>query len=307
MLNFKSVTSLVTCIVIESISASPAIAQNEEKTGTITQSIVSAPLVDLDTQRELGLVTVGGRCSGTLLNRFWVITADHCVTLDTNVGSMNSRSLSDLSITSAWSTRIVIPSRLVRNWGPGQGIDIAMLFLGSGDFGYNEPLRNITIGQGPIQPGERVMLYGRGIYSFGAGTGPNNSVPAQRDGLYRGADFTVSGVGGGLITVETEEAGQSIAGGDSGGGMFQMDFNGFPTNLIGVHSVCYGVTYVPGQPQTWTWITNLGSCASQDLTLLRAGVINVAQEGWDRDTGPCPRNVAAACGVVEITNTLLLQ
>ena len=47
----------------------------------LQQRIIAGALVSVQTQQDLGLVTVGGGCSGTLVNRFWVLTADHCVTL----------------------------------------------------------------------------------------------------------------------------------------------------------------------------------------------------------------------------------
>ena len=93
------------------------------------QPLVLGALVSQEDQRELGLVTVGGGCSGTLLNRFWVLTADHCVTTN---GALNGPSLdpATLMITATWSAEAVRASRLVRNWG-GAGLDVALVFLGA--------------------------------------------------------------------------------------------------------------------------------------------------------------------------------
>ena len=99
----------------------------------VQQPIINGALVPIAVQRDLGLITVGGGCSGTLLNRYWVITADHCVTSN---GTINgpSAALTNLVITAAWTADTVVPTRLVRNWGGG-GLDVSLIYLGAGDFG----------------------------------------------------------------------------------------------------------------------------------------------------------------------------
>ena len=68
-----------------------------------------------------------------MVNRFWVLTADHCLTTDGRINGPVA-ALNNVPITAAWSTRTVIPTRFVRNWG-GSGVDLALVFLGAGDFG----------------------------------------------------------------------------------------------------------------------------------------------------------------------------
>ena len=73
-----------------SLAVGSAPAKAQECTNTpdglvckVQQGLVAGTVVATDTQKNLGLVTVAGGCSGTLLNRSWVLTADHCV----NVGN----------------------------------------------------------------------------------------------------------------------------------------------------------------------------------------------------------------------------
>jgi len=47
---------------------------------TLTQEIRQGIPTPVQRQQELGLVTIAGGCSGTLVNRFWVLTADRPVT-----------------------------------------------------------------------------------------------------------------------------------------------------------------------------------------------------------------------------------
>src|SRR5690606_41425565 len=64
--------------------------------------------------------------------------------------------------------------------------DVALIFLGDGDFG---PVAQKLIRFRELEPGMAVVKYGRGISAYAsAGTPPT---PAFRDGLYRSATFTV--------------------------------------------------------------------------------------------------------------------
>ena len=60
-------------------------------TGFVQEPIVTPVLLAVQTQRDLGLVTVGGRCNGTLLARFGVLTEafpkDHCSSSHTTLGT----------------------------------------------------------------------------------------------------------------------------------------------------------------------------------------------------------------------------
>ena len=177
---------------------------------TVQQPIVSGNLVDVARQQDLGLVTVGGGCSGTLVNRFWVLTADHCVTTDGNINGP-TQALVSVPITAAWSDRTVIPTRFVRNWG-GAGLDIALIFLGAGDFGTDR-IQLFFVDE--VDTSMTLMKFGRGISAY-ASAGPP-PVPAFRDGLYRSAQFTPSAASAASYTLPSNGAGQVGNGGDSGG------------------------------------------------------------------------------------------
>jgi Trypsin len=77
----RQIFHLVWLTVLVTAIASPTSAHAED-VGTVTQPITVGTAVDPELQRQMGLVTVNGGCSGTLLNQFWVLTARHCVTTD---------------------------------------------------------------------------------------------------------------------------------------------------------------------------------------------------------------------------------
>lgn len=211
MNQWQTWTGTLMCLFL--LGGSPAYAEQPEAAGKkivpaqeaqdgIQERSINGIFVPVQTQRNLGLVTVGvvpvgrvGACSGTLLNRFWVLTADHCVTTNGFVPNGNivglSAPLNLLPITAAWAPGIsVIPTRLVRQWGP-TGLDLALIFLGGGDFG---PVNTQLLFSGPVTNGMTVTSYGRGMTGY-ASAGPP-PVPANLGGgLYHSAPFVASNAG----------------------------------------------------------------------------------------------------------------
>src|ERR1700738_1503208 len=104
----KCLTSALAFLTVAMAAiAGTALAQDppEERTGQVQQDIRLGVTVDLQRQQDLGLVTVNGGCSGTLLNRFWVLTAEHCVAIPPNLVGGPLLSPNQVTIGAAWTRR----------------------------------------------------------------------------------------------------------------------------------------------------------------------------------------------------------
>ena len=237
----------------------------------ISQAITNGAGVSVQTQRDLGLVTVGGGCSGTLVNRYWILTADHCTTTNGTIGGP-SQDTSAMRITSAWSTEKPVPTRFVRNWNAG-GLDIALIYLGAGDFG---PVNIQILAQDPRGVGDTLVKYGQGLSAY-ASAGPP-PVPASGSGTYRTATFTISAVTSTTLRLPVNASNQVGNGGDSGGPDILLAPNNVSMGIASVQSTCTRTATVSGQPVSWAWTTAISGCNSAPIANARFDILQIIAE-----------------------------
>jgi hypothetical protein len=299
----------------------------EGRVCTVEERIVAGTAVSTQTQENLGLVTVGGGCSGTLINRNWVLTADHCVADPPRTGG-NPVAFHRAQITAAWTGTVATPTRFVRNWWYGRGMDVALVYLGNGDLGGTTIKQDIHVH--PPNIDAILTKFGRGLASLAVDSGGTHIPAAPGDGRYRSARF----VGPGELTDITNTAydlrpnalRQVGMAGDSGGPdrLTVIISPGTPTvpatvridDIVGVQTTCRwdALPGHPTPPQTWVWVWRIRFCTSVPVWTIRDEIREIIRErpSGPGDLGiPCSASWAglptAGCGIVEISSLLMMR
>lgn len=280
-------------------------------TAAMQPEIVGGTAVTANRQRELGLVTVNGGCSATLLDRFWLLTARHCVTVDGQIASA-LLAPAQVRITAAWAPGQTATATLIQELAPNRptpGRDIILVLFGNSELG---DMARQTVLARQLRTNDTVTQYGRGLNSFATGVWNGNppAVLGGGGGTYRSGNFAPSSISGTAYELVMNAANQVGHGGDSGGPTWAIE-NGAHAGIAGVQSTCSPTGYIPNTPQPpqWPWATGIRACQYVSVEPLVREIEDARAfrnlnplPGWQPGP-PCPSG--AGCVVPAILPILL--